>query len=569
MVKRAVVLVLAALMGTVALVGPLPPVGAREAGEPVTFVAMSGTAGDFVTRGQSHFWGPGAVALSGSPAAGTVSVHVAGGAAGGGFDLDFASVEGEPLVVGQYDAAQRTPFRDPGHPGIDIGGDGRGCNEIQGRFTVRDLAPDLSRLWITFEQHCGYTHEAAFGEIQVNLPSDGSGLVAAPSRVGWPALAARSASAVPVRLQNTGDVRTTVTSATVSSDSEVFSVVDNGCGVLEPGASCRVVVRFAPDLAGDYGGSLLVVDATGRSHTVPLTGSAFTGPVTGRITTDHRSYDYGTEARITATLSGSYVDPTVSIYRKLPGAHTELVTRQGVDAHGRVVFSTPLKESAVFTMAWSDGDVRGSDWIEARLRPVVVTIKRPSRIFVYGDRVPLTVSLKGAPDRQVAVYRTVGDAPPVLVARPTVRTSGAVVVPVRARTNATYTARWEDAGVVRATDSTLLTVRAAVRLSPHGFVRKAGGYHLYQPGSRIVLRAAVSPDKTGKCLGVGVDVFVGVWRHVVDTRCITLSAGSRAGLFLSYDKALIGRRLRFLVTYRGDRLSYSSNPTWVYARYTR
>jgi hypothetical protein len=66
-----------------------------------------------------------------------------------------------------YVGAQRAPFREAGRPGIEISGDGRGCNTISGSFEVRELvvAADgsVQRAWIMYEQHCEGGTAALFG----------------------------------------------------------------------------------------------------------------------------------------------------------------------------------------------------------------------------------------------------------------------------------------------------------------------------------------------------------------------------------------------------------------------
>ena len=64
---------------------------------------------------------------------------------------------GLPMSTQVYDNAERAPFASPGHPGIDISGDGRGCNTITGRFQVDTLTVvggQLMELLASFEQHC-------------------------------------------------------------------------------------------------------------------------------------------------------------------------------------------------------------------------------------------------------------------------------------------------------------------------------------------------------------------------------------------------------------------------------
>jgi len=88
----------------------------------------------------------------------TLGVTPSGQNQGAWWTLDFDSSQlMVPLDVGVYEGAERYPFESPGHPGIDVSGDGRGCNTISGRFEVHDIASDASGLvsaTVSFEQHC-------------------------------------------------------------------------------------------------------------------------------------------------------------------------------------------------------------------------------------------------------------------------------------------------------------------------------------------------------------------------------------------------------------------------------
>jgi hypothetical protein len=65
----------------------------------------------------------------------------------------------EPLRIQRYDGAQRYPFEEAGHPGLDITGAGRGCNMSSGWFQIESLAGgpnsgSFTELTVIFEQHC-------------------------------------------------------------------------------------------------------------------------------------------------------------------------------------------------------------------------------------------------------------------------------------------------------------------------------------------------------------------------------------------------------------------------------
>jgi hypothetical protein len=97
---------------------------------------------------------------SASGSASDVTIHVTPSDSKQGlwWDLEFSTRQlSQQLQAQVYTGAQRAPFAQPGHPGIDIGGDGRGCNTIAGSFQVEDIAWTntlLKSFTATFEQHC-------------------------------------------------------------------------------------------------------------------------------------------------------------------------------------------------------------------------------------------------------------------------------------------------------------------------------------------------------------------------------------------------------------------------------
>lgn len=98
--------------------------------------------------------------------------------------VDFAPAAGGTLVPGAYEGATRFPFNGPSEPGLSISGDGRGCNQLTGRFDVREAVFDpqtgeVLQFAADFEQHCEGSDPALFGSIRYNsdIPVD---LVIAP-----------------------------------------------------------------------------------------------------------------------------------------------------------------------------------------------------------------------------------------------------------------------------------------------------------------------------------------------------------------------------------------------------
>jgi hypothetical protein len=257
----------------------LPSGAAQAAPAATTFVTMVSEIGDYIGQGADMLWRPGdgSVTVSGT-VSGAVTVSVSGGASGTSFDLTFAAAPGASLVDGTYTGAERTPFRTAGHPGIDISGEGRGCNTDTGRFTVLDVAPDLSRLWLVYEQHCEGSVPALFGEVRYNEPGGDSALLVAPDHIAWPSeYPGVGSRIVPVNVVNTGTASVTVSGAAVTTGQSNFSVVSNGCATIAVGASCTVYVQFWPTSPGGKSGTLTVSESGGGSHTVALSGSGIAG----------------------------------------------------------------------------------------------------------------------------------------------------------------------------------------------------------------------------------------------------------------------------------------------------
>jgi hypothetical protein len=72
--------------------------------------------------------------------------------------VDMAAPRGQPLLAGTYTKAERSAFRSASAPGLDVGGDSRGCNQLYGSFTVTTmtLGSDgrIVAFAASFEEHC-------------------------------------------------------------------------------------------------------------------------------------------------------------------------------------------------------------------------------------------------------------------------------------------------------------------------------------------------------------------------------------------------------------------------------
>ncbi len=159
----------------------------RSAEAQTTALYFDSQPGDFIGQGVQQTWTTPALTfhvLSATPS--TIWIR-ADDLASGGFtlwDLRFASPANGVLAPGTYESAVRYPFQSPAQPGLDIGGMGRGCNALAGRFVVYELVVNatgqVQQFAADFEQHCEDGVPALFGAIRFNaarpslLPFDGA-----------------------------------------------------------------------------------------------------------------------------------------------------------------------------------------------------------------------------------------------------------------------------------------------------------------------------------------------------------------------------------------------------------
>ncbi|MFB8026717.1 MULTISPECIES: hypothetical protein [unclassified Streptomyces] len=153
--------------------------GTQAHAQPVTdgSLAFSGDEGDWISGGESYAYSTDSqdtVSVTGSSDNRVVSVSVAG-ANGDWWYLDLAAPAGATLAPGTYDGATRYPFNEAAEPGLDLSGNGRGCNTLTGTFTVTaiEFGPRgyVEELDASFEQHCEGGGSAARGEVHIDNPA--------------------------------------------------------------------------------------------------------------------------------------------------------------------------------------------------------------------------------------------------------------------------------------------------------------------------------------------------------------------------------------------------------------
>jgi hypothetical protein len=151
---------------------------------PVTKLVMHSESDDYVGGGRDYLYTPAngvfstrAFDFTGDGVVDSVQFIFQGQSPGTEFWLLTFGADkvGRNLTPGFYDSGERTPFARLGHPGLDIGGNGRGCNTLTGKFIVLEASfdnsgssPSIRSFAARFEQHCEGGSRALFGEIYFN-----------------------------------------------------------------------------------------------------------------------------------------------------------------------------------------------------------------------------------------------------------------------------------------------------------------------------------------------------------------------------------------------------------------
>jgi hypothetical protein len=260
-----------------------------------TFATMYSDNGDYIGGGADRLFTPslGSIKVSGN--AGYLTVNVSGGTSGDSYSMTFAAPPGKKLKPQTYLDAQRAPFREAGHAGIDIDGDGRGCNEISGRFDVRQITTDaggaIVGLWIVYEQHCEGGIPALFGEVVYRIPGSRLPYYAASDDVWFPDTnVGVHSSVIPIDvIVPAASPGVTMAAATIDGfhATEYEIRVDTCKGAaLFAGDICQVLVRFTPSAPGPRLAELQLASTGGATRSVPLAGSGLGGKTSISLKSD-------------------------------------------------------------------------------------------------------------------------------------------------------------------------------------------------------------------------------------------------------------------------------------------
>ncbi|MGW0230859.1 fibronectin type III domain-containing protein [Actinopolymorpha singaporensis] len=307
--------------------------------------SMQSDSGDYIGGGKTYHYTTDTdiVAFSGSRTLVSGGVDAANGDSWG---ATFVPAQGDILVQGNtYPDAHRYPFNGTG-AGMNVSGEGRGCNKLVGDFTVDQVGftstGTLDRLDLTFEQHCEEGTPALHGRLRYR---------------------ARADYTAPARVTNATATRTSGTTAHLTWSNPADA------------DRAGTVVRYLPDTSAPptdptaghlaYTGNGTSVDlsglASGRTYSVGI----FTYDSTGNVSS----------ARV-VTIPGSYA-PTLSFTTSATSlTYGGAVTMSGrlTDPQGGALPSIPVhvQYRSLGSSAWKtlvSGTTSSTGQITASIKP--------------------------------------------------------------------------------------------------------------------------------------------------------------------------------------------------------
>ena len=572
-----------ALVATLALLGGLVAVApAASAATDTTAMVMRGDVGDYIAGPTDYVYTPADTNFTTQGTGNQAYFSVIQPGYTHWWYLDFRAPAGDVLTAGTtYPNAERAPFASAGHPGLDVSGDGRGCNTVSGTFTVLEIALDpatdlVTSFAATFEQHCEGGTTAARGSLYFHstLPYAVNAALTLTGPTFTP-------PGEPVHLQGTlSDGTAAVPAATVSisrTDAtgttalpDVTTGPDGGYVVDDTMPTSSAV--YTATFAGDANVQQLSATWSVKAQAYPST-ITIVAPSTGKR---------GVAYAVTATLRSHSV--------VVPGA---LVTVKRVDLAGTRTSSARASAAGVvslrdvpavggpvtWTLSWV-GDVTHAAVTSARTVTIArtstaLTVKVSASAYNYGAKAVVTVHLGTTYNhRDVYIYaRPLGApapaAPGRLIAHVRVNSLGTAVVSYVMRSRTTFTARFlGDYRYGAAARATSPYTRAKVTLLLGGWSSRSGSIYIYR-GADPAQLITVSPNRAGRCFYAQVQALQGGrWATVAGVSCGVLDGGSHGYAILSSNRAPgVLVRIRAYVGNDSVTQTLAATSPWVYLKF--
>ena len=235
---------------------------------PTEFYFASGE-GDYIGGGTTVDYTDPTVSVSASLNLVTASV--------GGWTLDLAAPSGQQLAPGTYTGATRYPFNTGTAPGITVSGDGRGCNNDYGTFTIYEIS--ATSVNATFSQTCEST--------------------TAPPLVGFIRYNATTTTPVPTLTSTAAPITDPANSGTTSANADEFSFLSATGDFIGGGEPADYVGASNVSVSGTLGAATVTAGPWNLNLAAPAGQQLVPGTYTGAT-----RYPFNTGTAPGLTVSG-------------------------------------------------------------------------------------------------------------------------------------------------------------------------------------------------------------------------------------------------------------------------
>lgn len=549
-----------------------------SAADGFTFFDMSGDGGDYIAGSTKYHYTAADTAFTPYLTSGTAYIAVIQDAYSHWWYLDLRAPAGEEFVPGRtYTDVQRASFATPPHPGLDVSGDGRGCNEVSGSFTVIEYEKDagtgeVTRFAASFVQYCG--------------PNGGPGIPATRGTI------AINASQSPVTITSTSPA-----SAIIAGPVEVSGKLTDAAGPLAGAA----VTAARPD---GNGGSIVFDATTGADGSFSFTDTM--GSVANVYTIQFAGDATHTAASRTITVAAVKADSALSlsapktVVRGSSYAVIGLLTSDGVPLPGRTLTITRvglsgtktsyLKTSATGRFTLSEAPSVGGPvtwtvrWAGTSTQKAVtskrtvtvtraktsISISSDKSVYSYGAQAVVRVHLGTTyTGRGVALYaRKLSGTTTKLVKAATVDANGNLVVRVPVNIKTVYSVKFAgDYRYLPAAASRTVNVLPKIRVVLSGAYGRSGSTYLFKRGVNPYVTVTVAPSRPPGCVRAVAQRLSGsTWVTTATLDCASLDI--RSQLFLTlYTNGVAGSG-RMMVSTPSGTISAAGSSGWIYYRFT-
>jgi hypothetical protein len=214
-------------------------------------------------------------------------------------------------------------FADASHAGLDVFGDGRGCNNASGWLVVHEQTEDpithaLTSFAATYSLTCEGFMPAVTGELRWHSSVDYRSVVTNPFSLAFGNVPFNHDSSQTLTITGKGSQPVTLGAASLSGPGAgTFVITSDGCdgAILAYDETCTVVVTAHPTDFSTSQANLVVPDDTVATHRVVPVSVTGVSPVNATITPN--SANFGAvalghpSAPQTVTVTSTGVDPLV------------------------------------------------------------------------------------------------------------------------------------------------------------------------------------------------------------------------------------------------------------------